>query len=242
MCADDLRKSYEQSRTRIASAALRYGRAPESVALVAISKGQPATSIRALAELGQRDFGENYLQEAAPKMAQLRDLSLTWHFTGQIQANKTRSIAEQFDWVHTVDRERIAARLNEQRPPDAVPLNVCIQVRLEDEPGKGGVAPDELVALAVRIGQLPRLRLRGLMAIPPHYDSFDGQRTSFERLARCLHTLNTQGLRLGLRLDTLSMGMSGDFEAAIAAGATQVRIGTALFGEREKPAQGPTAP
>lgn len=230
MPADDLPKRYEQTRTRIASAALRYGRVAESVGLVAISKGQPAAAIRTLAELGQRDFGENYLQEAAPKMAQLRDLPLTWHFTGQIQANKTRSIAEQFDWVHTLDRERIAARLNEQRPPDAARMNICMQVRLEDEPGKGGAAPDELITLAACIGQFPRLRLRGLMAIPPHYDSFDEQRASFERLAQYLRTLN----REGFELDTLSMGMSDDLEAAVAAGATQVRIGTALFGERAK--------
>lgn len=232
MPADDLRNSYEQTRKRIASAALRSGRAGESVSLVAISKGQPAAAIRTLATLGQRDFGENYLQEASPKMAQLRDLPLTWHFTGQIQANKTRAIAEQFDWVHTVDRERIAARLNEQRPSQAAPINVCIQVRLEDEPGKGGIDPHELAALAAGIRQFPRLRLRGLMAIPLHYESFDEQRASFTRLARCLRDLNASGFEL----DTLSMGMSDDFEAAIAAGATQVRIGTALFGERAKPA------
>ena len=162
MSADDLRKRYEQTRTRIASAASRSGRSAESVNLVAISKGHSAADIRTLADLGQRAFGENYLQEAAPKMAQLADLDLTWHFTGQMQANKTRPVAQQFDWVHTVDRERIAARLNEQRPPDAAPINVCIQVRLEEEPGKGGVAPDELAALAASIRQFPRLRLRGL--------------------------------------------------------------------------------
>lgn len=232
MPADDLRKSYQQVRTRIASAAVRYDRAAESVGLVAIGKGQPAAAIRTLAGLGQRDFGENYLQEASPKMAQLHDLQLTWHFTGQIQANKTRTIAEQFHWVHTVDRERIAARLNGQRPPQAAPLDICIQVLLEDEPGKGGVPPGDLAAFATRISELPRLRLRGLMAIPPHYASFDEQRASFERLTRCLHDLQAAGFEL----DTLSMGMSDDLEAAIAAGATQVRIGTALFGERVKPA------
>lgn len=238
MSADDLRKRYEQTRTRIASAALRYGRTAESVGLVAISKGQPAAAIRTLAGLGQRDFGENYLQESAPKMAQLRDLQLIWHFTGQIQANKTRIIAEHFDWVHTVDRERVAARLNEQRPPDAAPINVCIQVLLEEEPGKGGVAPHDLAALATRISQFPKLRLRGLMAIPPHYTSFDEQRAAFTRLAQCLHDLKTQGLEetQGFELDTLSMGMSDDLDAAIAAGATRVRVGTALFGERVKPA------
>lgn len=237
MPADDLRKRYEQTRTRIASAALRYGRTAESVGLVAISKGHPAAAIRTLAELGQRDFGENYLQEAAPKMAQLRDLPLTWHFTGQIQANKTRTIAEHFDWVHTLDRERIAARLNEQRLPDAAPLNICIQVLLEDEPGKGGIPPHELPALATRISQFPKLRLRGLMAIPPHYTSFDEQRAAFARLAQCLHDLKAHGFEKnqGFELDTLSMGMSDDLDAAIAAGATRVRVGTALFGERMKP-------
>lgn len=234
MTADLLPERYAETRTRIASAALRHGRPAGSVGLVAISKGQGAGAIRRLAGLGQRDFGENYLQEAAPKLAELADLDLTWHFTGQLQANKTRYIAEQFAWVHTLDRERIAQRLNEQRPTAASPINVCIQVRLEDEAGKGGVAPREVSQLAARLGDYPRLRLRGLMAIPPPKESFDAQRSCFERLAGCLHDLNSQGLAL----DTLSMGMSDDLEAAIAAGATWVRIGTALFGA-SKPATGP---
>lgn len=215
-------------RTRIASAALQCARSAESVALVAIAKGQPAQSLRVLALAGQRDFGENYLQEALPRLAALSDLGLTWHFTGQMQSNKTRPVAEHFDWVHTLDRERIAIRLNEQRPPQAAPLNVCIQVRLADESGKGGVEPAALAALAHQIAGLPRLRLRGLMCIPPHRESYPEQLALFRQLAHHRDQLN----RDGLNLDTLSMGMSGDFEAAIHAGATQVRIGTSLFGAR----------
>ena len=229
---DDLTNRYEETLTRIASAVRRYRPAAQSalpaVRLLAISKGHPAAAIRRLAELGQREFGENYLQEAAPKMAALQDLPLIWHYTGQIQGNKTRAIAAGFDWVHTVDRERIAQRLNEQRPAAATPINVCIQVRLEAEAGKGGIEPHEVAALAARFRDFPRLRLRGLMCIPAPRDGFEAQRVQFERLAECLYDLN----RRGLALDTLSMGMSDDLEAAIAAGATLVRIGTALFGAR----------
>jgi pyridoxal phosphate enzyme (YggS family) len=228
MTANDLPGRYAETQTRIASAALRYGRVAGSVGLVAIGKGHGPEAIRALAGLGQRDFGENYLQEAGPKLQELADLGLTWHFTGQIQGNKTRPIAESFAWVHTLDRARIAQRLNEQRPPGAPPINVCLQVRLEDEAGKGGVAPAELAQLALQIREYPRLRLRGLMAIPPHYESFEAQRAGFERLASCMADLNDRGFAL----DTLSMGMSDDLEAAIAAGATWVRVGTALFGAR----------
>ncbi|MET0496759.1 MAG: YggS family pyridoxal phosphate-dependent enzyme [Steroidobacteraceae bacterium] len=218
----------DQVRTRIASAALRCGRSPESVALVAIAKGQPAQAVRELASAGQRDFGENYLQEALPKLAELADLELTWHFTGQLQANKTRSVAERCQWVHTVDRERVAIRLNEQRPANAPALNVCIQVRLADESGKGGVEPAAAADLAQRIVSLPRLRLRGLMCIPPHIESHAHQVALFRQLAQCRERINSHGLNL----DTLSMGMSSDLDAAIEAGATMVRIGTALFGER----------
>lgn len=228
MPTHDLPERYAQTRTRIASAAVQCGRAAQSVALVAISKGQPAAAIRQLAELGQRDFGENYLQEALPKMQALQDLPLTWHFTGQVQANKTRTIAEHFSWVHTVDRERIASRLSEQRSPHLSPVNVCLQVRLEDEPGKGGARPEELEALAIHTRDLPRLRLRGLMAVPPPRESFASQRADFDRLAALLQELNTKGFAL----DTLSMGMSADLEAAVCSGATMVRIGTAVFGER----------
>lgn len=231
-----LQHRFEQVRERIASAALRYGRAAESVGLLAISKGQPAESMLALAHLGQRDFGENYLQEALPKLAtlreQLRDAPPTWHFTGQLQANKTRVVAEHFDWVHTVDRERIAVRLNEQRAVHAPLLNVCLQVRLVAEPGKGGVPSEELPELAQAITQLPRLRLRGLMCIPPPSEQFETQRAAFEQLARLLESLARQTSGANVQLDTLSMGMSEDLEAAVAAGATWLRIGTALFGSR----------
>jgi PLP dependent protein len=207
---------------------MRYGRSRDSVRLIAVSKTQPAAAIRSLAELGQQDFGENYVQEALPKLAELSDLPLTWHYIGQLQANKTRVVAEHFHWVHTLDRERIAVRLSEQRSPHAPPLNLCIQVRLADEPGKGGISKTELAPLARRVLELPHLQLRGLMCIPPPREGFEAQRQLFAELAACAQELREQGMPL----DTLSMGMSGDLEAAIAAGATCVRIGTAIFGER----------
>jgi pyridoxal phosphate enzyme (YggS family) len=231
----NLRRRLEETRKRIASAALRCGRSDNSVALIAIGKGQPATSIRALAEANQRDFGENYLQEALPKLDALADLPLTWHYTGQIQANKTRPIAERFQWVHTLDRERIAVRLNDQRPPAAPPLYICIQIRLADEAGKGGITPEEAFDLASRIRTLPRLTLRGLMCIPPPSDHGIEQRAHFDALANCLAELNHRGFAL----DTLSMGMSDDLDAAIEAGATMVRVGTALFGARYREAVKP---
>lgn len=237
MNGDLLLSRLQQTQTRIASAASHYGRSPDSVGLVAISKGHPAAAIRTLAGAGQRDFGENYLQEALPKLDELHDLELTWHYTGQLQSNKTRTVAERFDWVHTLDRERIAIRLSEQRPHSAAPLQVCIQVSLEAEPGKGGVAPAELLPLAQRLASLPRLQLRGLMCIPPPTDRIETQRALFERLAHCLAELNSHGMAL----DSLSMGMSEDLEAAIAAGATWVRIGTSIFGERER-ARAATSP
>lgn len=226
--SDPLLQNLSATHERIAAAALRCGRDPASVGLVAISKGQSADKLRRIAAAGHRDFGENYLQEALAKIAALDDLRLTWHFTGQIQANKTRPIAEHFAWVHTVDRERIALRLNEQRPHHAPPLNICLQVLLEAEPGKGGVRDTELAALAARVRELPRLRLRGLMCIPPHRETFDEQLALFRRLSALRDELNARGFEL----DTLSMGMSSDLEAAVAAGATWVRIGTAIFGAR----------
>jgi PLP dependent protein len=228
MSTDSLLENWAATRRRIADAALRCERAPESVGLIAISKGQPAAVLRRVAHAGQQDFGENYLQEALPKISELADLPLTWHFTGQIQTNKTRTIAEHFHWAHTVDREKIAMRLNEQRPAGAPPLNICIQVLLQDEAGKGGVRCEDVLALALRLRELPRLRLRGLMCIPPHRDAFDEQLILFRRLADLLCEVNSHGLAL----DTLSMGMSADVEAAITAGATWVRVGTAIFGAR----------
>lgn len=225
---DELVSRYSSTQVRIAAAAAKAGRDPATVQLLAISKGQSASAIRALAQCGQRDFGENYLQEALPKITDLAGLQLTWHYTGQLQSNKTRAVAEQFAWVHTVDRDRIAHRLNEQRPHYAPPLNVCIQVRLEDEPGKGGVTPDELRALVEHTYPLPRLKLRGLMCIPPPTETFEQQLGYFNRMAAYLRELRSAGFDL----DTLSMGMSSDLEAAVTAGATWVRVGTAIFGER----------
>jgi pyridoxal phosphate enzyme (YggS family) len=215
-------------RSRIRSAAIAAGRDPESITLVAVTKAKTAESVRLAATAGVTDFGENYLQEAQAKMERLADLKLKWHFIGGIQSNKTRAIAERFDWVQSVDRFGVARRLSEQRPFHAPPLNVCIQVALVPEPTKGGVAPDELGTLAAAIAGLPRLKLRGLMCVPPPQANAAAERGVFASLRMALEDLNAGGLEL----DTLSMGMSGDFESAIAEGATLVRIGTALFGTR----------
>jgi PLP dependent protein len=204
------------------------GRDPAAVTLVAVTKAQTAETIRSAATAGVTDFGENYLQEAAAKMDQLADLALRWHFIGSIQSNKTRAIAERFDWVHSIDRLSIARRLSEQRPFHAPPLNLCIQVELVPEPTKGGVEPAEVRPLAAAAAELPRVRLRGLMCVPPPQPDGLATRAVFARLRTLLEELNASGHKL----DTLSMGMSGDFESAIAEGATLVRIGTALFGSR----------
>ena len=214
---------------RIAAAAGRAGRDPAEVRLLAVSKQQPAEMVRAAAAAGQREFGENYVQEAIPKIESLRDLPLTWHFIGQLQANKTRDVAAACQWVHTVDRERIATRLDAQRPHHAPPLEVLLQVRLGDEPGKGGVEPADLPQLAAFVAGLPRLRLRGLMCIPPPATDEAAQRAPFAQLRQLLADLNARGHRL----DTLSMGMSADLEAAVLEGSTLVRIGTAVFGPRD---------
>jgi pyridoxal phosphate enzyme (YggS family) len=216
-------------RARIEAAARQAGRDPSSVRLLAVSKQQPAGVVRAAAEAGQREFGENYLQDAQPKVESLRDLALTWHFIGQLQSNKTRDVAETFQWVHTLDRARIAERLSAQRPHYAGPLEVLLQVRLVQEPGKGGVAPADVPALAEVVAGLPRLRLRGLMAIPPPEMDEQRQHVPFRQLAELARLLNGRGYAL----DTLSMGMSADLEAAVAEGATIVRVGTAVFGPRE---------
>lgn len=215
-------------RRRVARAAARAGRSAQSVTLLAVTKAQPAGVVRAAADLGLTQFGESYLQEALEKLDALQDRSLTWHFVGRIQANKTRGLAERFAWVHAVDRLKIAQRLAEQRPHHAPPLNICLQVRLGDEAGKGGIAAGELPALARAVAQLPRLKLRGLMCIPPEESEVARQHAWFRELRRLYDALNAGGAAL----DTLSMGMSGDFEAAIEEGATIVRIGTALFGAR----------
>jgi PLP dependent protein len=215
-------------RSRIHQAATAAGRDPSAVTLVAVTKAQTAETIREAATAGVTDFGENYLQEALAKMDRLADLALRWHFIGGIQSNKTRAIAERFDWVHSIDRLSIARRLSEQRPFHAPPLNLCIQVELVPEPNKGGVAPGEVGRLAAAAAQLPRVCLRGLMCVPPPQPSPAAERAVFARLRLLLEELNASGHKL----DTLSMGMSGDFESAIAEGATVVRIGTALFGAR----------
>lgn len=210
---------------RIASAAQAAGREPASVQLLAVSKTKPAAAIREVHAAGVRDFGENYLQEALTKQQELGDLPLIWHFIGPIQSNKTKAIAEHFDWVHSVDRLKIAQRLSEQRPAGLAPLNICLQVNVSGEDSKSGCAPADLPALAQAVTALPNLHLRGLMAIPEPTDDRAAQEAAFA-------SLRTLQEGLGLGLDTLSMGMSHDLEAAIAQGATWVRIGTALFGAR----------
>ncbi|MFJ3485702.1 YggS family pyridoxal phosphate-dependent enzyme [Pseudomonas sp. NPDC090202] len=210
---------------RIRSAANAAGRDPASVGLLAVSKTKPASDLREAYAAGLRDFGENYLQEALGKQTELSDLPLIWHFIGPIQSNKTRAIAEHFDWVHSVDRLKIAQRLSEQRPADLPPLNICLQVNVSGEDSKSGCTPEELPALAQAVAALPNLKLRGLMAIPEPTDDSAEQNAAFA-------TVRTLQDQLNLPLDTLSMGMSHDLEAAIAQGATWVRIGTALFGAR----------
>ena len=215
-------------RNRIKSAAQAAMRNVDSVTLVAVSKGHPANLVRAAAAAGLRDFGESYVQEALAKLDALRDLPLTWHFIGRLQANKTRVIAGNFAWVHGVDRLKLAERLSEQRPFHAPPLNVCLQVNIAGESTKGGVQPAELPALAAAVAALPRLKLRGLMCIPPDEENPSQQHRWFAGLRHELEALNAAGASL----DTLSMGMSGDFEVAIQEGATLIRVGTALFGPR----------
>jgi len=217
-------------RERIAEAERRFGRAPGSVALLAVSKGHPASAIRACADLGQRRFGESYLQESAGKLDDLSDLPLEWHFIGPIQSNKTAAIAARFDWVHGIYRLRIARRLSEQRPENLPPLNVCIQVNISGEASKSGATLEELPELAEQIRELPGLVLRGLMAIPAPSDDFESQRQPLRRLREAQEAL----IARGHTLDTLSMGMSDDLEAAVAEGSTIVRVGTALFGTRRR--------
>jgi pyridoxal phosphate enzyme (YggS family) len=224
----NLPERVREVRERMAQAAARAGRSAQSVTLLAVTKAQPPDVVRAAADCGLEHFGESYLQEALQKLDALQDRALTWHFVGRIQANKTRPIAERFAWVHAVDRLKIAARLSEQRPHHAPPLNVCLQVRLGGEASKGGVAPGELAELASAVAGLPRLKLRGLMCIPPEETQVARQHAWFRELRDLCTALNAGGATL----DTLSMGMSGDFEAAIEEGATIVRVGTALFGPR----------
>ena len=215
-----------QVEARIRAAALAVHRDVTSIHLLAVSKTKPAAALREAHAAGVRDFGENYLQEARAKQIELADLPLCWHFIGPIQSNKTRDIAEHFAWVHSVDRLKIAQRLSEQRPADLPPLNICIQVNVSGEASKSGCTPADLPVLAAAISALPRLKLRGLMAIPEPTEDRAEQDAAFAQV-RSLQE------RLNMGLDTLSMGMSHDLESAIAQGATWVRIGTALFGARD---------
>ena len=219
-------------RERIQAACRVAGRPPEAVTLLAVSKTFGADAVQAAFEAGQTAFGENYIQEAVAKIIALRQLPLVWHCIGPVQSNKTRLVAEYFDWVHTVERLKIAQRLSEQRPAGLPPLQVCIQVNVDGGPTKSGVAPEDALALAQAVTKLPRLRLRGLMCIPEPAPDFAAACQVFDRARILLAALNAQGLKL----DTLSMGMSDDLEAAIASGSTLVRVGSAIFGSRHYPA------
>jgi len=215
-------------RARIVKAASNAGRSPEKVELLAVSKTWPADCVVAAARAGQRAFGENYVQEGVDKVLATVDLDLVWHFIGPLQSNKTRPVAEHFAWVHSIERLKIAERLSAQRPAALPPLQICVQVNVSGETSKSGCAPEEAVALCQAIADLPRLTLRGLMAIPEPTDDFAAQRAPFCRLREIFEQVRAAGVPL----DTLSMGMSHDLEAAVAEGATIVRIGTAIFGER----------
>jgi hypothetical protein len=214
--------------SQIENATLAAGRPSACVTLVAVSKTHPAAMLRDAHSVGLTDFGESYVQEALDKMQQLADIAVTWHFIGPIQSNKTRPIAECFSWVHGVDRLKIAQRLADSRPSHLPPLNVCLQVNISGETSKAGCSPEELPALAQAISLLPNLNLRGLMCIPEPTTDTAKQRQQFSKLRQLLATLNKQGLAM----DTLSMGMSGDFVSAVMEGSTMVRIGTAIFGQR----------
>ena len=218
-----------QVRLRIAQAAMAAGRDPASIRLLAVSKTRPVTDLEAALAAGQTTFGESYLQDALPKIAAIGERA-EWHFIGPIQSNKTRQIAGHFAWVHSVDRLKIAQRLNEQRPAGLPPLNVCLQVNTSGENTKAGISPATTLTLATAVAALPRLRLRGLMTIPAPEQDVQQQRQPFALLRQLLEQLNAKGFEL----DTLSMGMSNDLEAAILEGATLVRIGTAIFGPRAK--------
>jgi len=216
---------------RLHQAAASCHRPVEAIQLLAVSKTHPATSIRALYAAGQYCFGENYVQEALAKQTELADLDIEWHFIGPVQSNKTQAIAQHFDWVHSVDREKIAIRLNDHRGSELPPLNVCLQLNIDNEDTKSGVQPGQLIGLARQVMNLPHLCLRGLMAIPAPHTDYRAQLQAFQQVASEMERLNT-ALNCPT-LDTLSMGMSGDLEAAVAAGSTLVRIGTDIFGVRE---------
>lgn len=222
-------ENLNQVRERLQNAARVAGREPSEIKLLAVSKRHSVAAIEAVAEAGQQDFGENFVAEGLGKIAALAGRDLCWHFIGAIQSNKTRDIAAHYDWVHTVDRLKIARRLSEQRPEDCPPLEVCLQVNVDDEPQKAGVRPAEVAELAEQVARLPGLRLRGLMCLPRVRTDPEAQREPFAALRQLLEALQQQHRTL----DTLSMGMTGDLEAAVLEGATIVRVGTAIFGARD---------
>lgn len=231
-----VQQNLQDVRLRISAAALRCARRPEEITLLAVSKTKPASAIAEAIAAGQRAFGENYVQEGVEKIQrfrqQLPDVALEWHFIGPLQSNKSRLVAEHFDWCHTVDRLRIAQRLSEQRPASLPPLNVLLQINISQEASKSGILPDELPALATAVAALPRLRLRGLMAIPAPESDHQRQLAVFRQMADLFQQLKANHENV----DTLSMGMTDDMAAAIEAGSTLVRIGTAIFGARDYPA------
>ena len=222
-------ENYRKIQDLLAKAAAEAGRSADHIRLLAVSKTKPVEAILEAAAAGQRDFGENFVQEGLQKIEKCGRDDLVWHFIGHLQSNKTRLVAEHFDWIHTVDRLKIARRLSDQRPSHAPPLNVCIEVNVDAEASKSGVSPEALPALAGDVAALPRLKLRGLMCLPAIREGFDAQRRPFAALRELLESLNEEGMAL----DTLSMGMSADYAAAIQEGATIVRVGTAIFGARE---------
>lgn len=227
----DIAANIFQTQQRIAKAITDSDREHDSVQLLAVSKTKPAAMVREAIDAGQYDFGENYLQDALEKIHALTTVKeIRWHFIGPIQSNKTRPIAEHFHWVHSVDRIKIAQRLNSQRPDNLPPLNVCLQINLDNEETKSGITPENTLGIAKAVRALPNLSLRGLMAIPKKRDSLTEQQACFEQLAQLRDELQRQ---LNISLDTLSMGMSADLEAAIAAGSTLVRVGTDIFGKRD---------
>ncbi|AIQ99942.1 YggS family pyridoxal phosphate-dependent enzyme [Pluralibacter gergoviae] len=229
---NDIAHNLTQVRDKISAAAARCGRDRREVTLLAVSKTKPASAIEEAIAAGQRAFGENYVQEGVEKVRYFREAGqsdLQWHFIGPLQSNKSRQVAEHFDWCHTVDRLRIASRLSEQRPKDLPPLNVLIQVNISDEESKSGIAPQEVDALAAQVAELPGLRLRGLMAIPAPESDYERQFAVARQMAVAFARLKERYATV----DTLSLGMSDDMEAAIAAGSTMVRIGTAIFGARD---------
>ncbi|HED15106.1 MAG TPA: YggS family pyridoxal phosphate-dependent enzyme [Gammaproteobacteria bacterium] len=228
MTSTSVVSDYQVVLDRIRLATQQVGRKPASVRLLAVSKTHTAAAVARLYALGQRAFGENYLQDALPKITELIDLELEWHFIGHIQSNKTREIAKYFHWAHSVDRFKIASRLSQQRPSGMDPLNICLQINLDHESGKSGLDSTQLIALAQRLQPLSGVRLRGIMVIPKPRKGFEQQLGGFQRAQVLFHRLQ----RELPGIDTLSMGMSGDLEAAIAAGSTLVRVGTAIFGQR----------